>query len=186
MIFPAKSMVTHIFVFLPLIRWKQKMYCTLLPLSLSLCRCEQNPPQHRALDPASRFPALSIDWAVQCYRNTWISGGRNVYNWSLPLWLPAVAFFLSLSFFFLLHNTEHHRKSRGEHTETQSLQTKRGLSRSALFTVTIYWSAASLAGRSAATLTVELSGCSLNYKHTQRTDILQLYTNTLLDVLIYS
>ena len=148
MIFLGGGMVTHIFVFLPLICWKQKT-CRTLPLPLCLSRCEQNPPQHRALDPASRFLALSIDWAVQYYRNTWFSGGRNVYICSLPLCLPARTFFF---FFFLLHNTEHHRKSRGEHTETQSLQTKRGLSRSALFTVTIYWSAASLAGRSAATL----------------------------------
>lgn len=55
MIFPAKSMVTHIFVFLPLISWKQKMYCTLLPLPLSLSVWAE-PPTAPSIGPGLSFP----------------------------------------------------------------------------------------------------------------------------------
>lgn len=74
--------------------------------------CEES---QRSAWPARALPFSSprwrIDWAVQHYRNTWISGGTNVYNWSLPLWLPAVAlsFFLSF-FFFAAAQHGHHRK----------------------------------------------------------------------------
>lgn len=50
-----------------------------------------SPTTEHRLGHSPSVPLWSIDWAVQYYRNTWISGGRNVYNWSLPLWLPAVA-----------------------------------------------------------------------------------------------
>ena len=182
MIFLVGGMVTHIFVFLPLICWKQKT-CRTLPLPLCLSRCEQNPPQHRALDPASRFLALSIDWAVQYYRNTWISGGRNVYNWSLPLWLPAVAFF----FFFFCSTTQSTTGRAGANTLKHNRSRLRGGCPAlpcslSLFIGVLRVSPAALQPR----LTVELSGCSLNYKHTQRTDILQLHSNTPPDSLIYS
>lgn len=115
--------------------WNQN----LKEISMFCLLCEES---QRSAWPARALPFSSprwrIDWAVQHYRNTWISGGTNVYNWSLPLWLPAVAlsFYLSFSFFAAAQHDAPQEESTGARTHgvcpalSCSLSLERSLTRS--------------------------------------------------------
>lgn len=128
--------------------------------------CVRGPATMHGLGSSLSFPRWSIDWAVQHYRNTWISGGRNVYNWSLPLWLPAVAFCSTTQ-----RTTG---RSRQTHWNTIAIQTKRGcpnLSSSlSQFAVVLRLSPSALPLHWKCAFRVHTL-CTLCYKHTYRRDM---------------